>query len=283
MSKVLQAILPLFFLSPYFGLSSTEKPLNGYANSVLEWSGHPILLEKKLVETISREFLENLKDDTESKLERIFSDIPANKKDFKKWNEQLRKQLEVMKVVGGIRYSVSGVEPITVFVDGSATSFPEASYEFSFPNVEILYFFRNIPAQPLEKWMDLKIQGSFYLYSESGALLLYQESPDLSLKNRDISEVRSLLQEERKKNDHAALLSEDEVFLFYFPNHNLWPYYIFVLSKLLILIAAIVVLILYSSRFWSFLKDQNRRTLRAELSFIKAREKLEKNPDGQDV
>ncbi|MFB5651589.1 hypothetical protein ACE5IS_13135 [Leptospira wolffii] len=272
MSKVLRSLFLLFFLILPSALFSADRPVSEYLDSVLEWSGHPVLQEKRIVRTLAKEYIEDLRKDTETKLERLFTDYPVKKKEHPKWIQNIRKELDALKVISAVRYELSGLEPNTVLL--TEENFPETAFSFETEQGKIRYSFRNISSRPLDQWLELKLQGSFFLYSESGALLLSRERQGFPVRNLDISEIRSYFQEEKKRKNNVSLLSENGYLLFYFPNHNLVPFYILLISKILLCLLAIAVFALYSNRFWIFLKDQTRRTHKAEISFLRKKERL---------
>ncbi|PJZ78825.1 hypothetical protein [Leptospira neocaledonica] len=276
MSKVFRFFFLLFFLSYPLSLTASEKSTDEFWNSFLEWSGHPILTEERIVRNLCAEYITELKKDSEQSLELFLkNDLkPDKKRNQKPGLDKLRKDLQSLERFEGVQIQFSGKEWETLFYDKG--NFPDSYYEFETGSVSIRYIFRNLPYHPLPKWGELKLQGSFLLYSGSGALLLYKTIPDFPIKNLDIREVRTFFEEDKKHAGNVKNFSEDKIELFYFPNHNMGPFYILLLSKILLVFSSFIIFILYAGRFWRFLLEQTRRSHKAEASFLADKEKAEK-------
>ncbi|MEI1278210.1 hypothetical protein V6Z05_07780 [Leptospira venezuelensis] len=276
MSKVFRFFFLLFFLSYPLSLSASEKSPEELFNSFLEWSGHPILVEERIVRNISTEYITELKKDSEQSLELFLkNDLKPDKRQNQKPGlDKLKKDLQSLERFEGVQIKFAGKDWETLF--NSKGNFPESYYEFETGPVSFRYIFRNLPYRPLPKWGELKLQGSFLLFSESGALLLYKIIPDFPVKDLDIIEVRTFAEENKKNGGNAKNFSENKTELFYFPNHNLVPFYILLLSKILLVFASFIIFILYAGRFWRFLLEQTRRSHKAEISFLEDKKKSEK-------
>ncbi|TGK02349.1 hypothetical protein EHO58_17055 [Leptospira selangorensis] len=276
MSKVFRFFFLLFFLSYPLSLTASEKSPEELLNSFLEWSGHPILAEERIVRNISAEYIIELKKDSEQSLELFLkSDLkPDRRQNQKQGLDKLRKDLESLERFEGVQIKFSGKEWETLFYNKG--DFPDSYYEFEAGPVSIRYIFRNLIYRPLPKWGELKLQGSFLLFSESGALLLYKTTPDFPIKDLDIREVRTFFEENKKHTGNVKNFSENKTELFYFPNHNLAPFYILLLSKILLVFSSFIIFILYAGRFWRFLIEQTRRSHKAEVSFLADKTKTDK-------
>lgn len=276
MSKVFRFFFLLFFISYPLSLTASEKSPDEFLNSFLEWAGHPILIEERIVRNLSAEYITELKKDSEQSLELFLkTDLkPDKKRNQKPGLDKLKNDLLSLERFEGVQIKFSGKEWETLFYDKG--NFPDSYYEFETGPVSIRYIFRSIRYRPLPKWGELKLQGSFLLFSGSGALLLYKTIPDFPIKDLDIREVRTFFEEDKKHGGNVKNFSEDKVELFYFPNHNLAPFYILLLSKILLVFSSLIILILYAGRFWRFLLEQTRRSHKAEVSFLTDKEKSEK-------
>ncbi|GBF37557.1 hypothetical protein [Leptospira johnsonii] len=276
MSKVFRFFFLLFFLSYPLSLTASEKSPDEFWNSFLEWSGHPILAEERIVRNLSAEYITELKKDSEQSLELFLkNDLKPDKKQNQKQGlEKLRKDLQSLERFEGIQIKFSGKEWETLFYDKG--NFPDSYHEFETGPISIRYIFRSLPYRPLPKWGELKLQGSFLLFSGSGALLMYKTIPEFPIKDLDIGEVRTFFEEDKKHGGNVKNFSEDKIELFYFPNHNLLPFYILLLSKILLVSSSFIIFILYAGRFWRFLLEQTRRSHKAEVSFLTDKEKAEK-------
>ncbi|TGL36456.1 hypothetical protein EHQ52_00850 [Leptospira koniambonensis] len=276
MSKVFRFFFLLFFLSYPLSLIASEKSSEELLNSFLEWSGHPILEEERIVRNISSEYITELKKDSEQSLELFLkNDLkPDRRQNQKPGLDKLRKDLQSLERFEGVQIKFTGKEWETLFYNKG--NFPDSYYEFETGPVSIRYIFRNLPYRPLPKWGELKLQGSFLLFSESGALLLHKTAQEFPIKDLDIREVRTLFDENKKNGGHAKNFSENKTELFYFPNQNLAPFYILLLSKILLVFSSFIIFILYAGRFWRFLIEQTRRSQKAEVSFLEDKEKAEK-------
>lgn len=275
MSKVFRFFFLLFFLSYPLSLIASEKSSDELLNSFLEWSGHPILAEERIVHNLSTEYIADLKKDSEQSLELFLkNDLKPDKRQNQKSGlDKLRKDLQSLERFEGVQVQFSGKDWETLFYEKG--NFPDSYYEFETGTVSIRYIFRNLPYRPLPKWGELKLQGSFLLFSESGSLLLYKTTPDFPIKDLDIREVRTFFEEDKKHGGNVKNFSENKTELYYFPNHNIVPFYILLLSKILLVFSSFIILILYAGRFWKFLLEQTRRSHKAEVSFLEGKEKAE--------
>ncbi|EMK01666.1 hypothetical protein [Leptospira sp. B5-022] len=274
MSKVFRFFFLLFFLPYPLSLSASEKSTDEFWNSFLIWAGHPILAEERIIRNLSAEYIAELKKDSEQSLDLFLkTDLKPDKKQ-KLGLEKLKKDLESLDRFEGVQIRFPGKEWETLFYDKG--NFPDSYYEFETGQVSIRYIFRSLPYRPLPKWGELKLQGSFLLYSESGALLLYKTIPDFPIKDLDIGEMHTYFEEDKKRGGNVKNFSENKTELFYFPNHNLSAFYILLLSKILLVLASFIIFILYARRFWKFLLEQTRRSHKAEITFLTDKEKSEK-------
>ncbi|EIE01693.1 hypothetical protein [Leptospira licerasiae] len=276
MSKVFRFFFLLFFLSYPLSLTASEKSSEELLNSFLEWSGHPILTEERIVRNLSSEYIAELKKDSEQSLVLFLkNDLKPDKRQNQKPGlDKLRKDLQNLERFEGVQIRFPEKEWETLFYEKG--NFPESYYELETGSVSIRYVFRNLPYHPLPKWGELKLQGNFLLFSESGALLLYKTNPDFPIKDLDIREVRTFFEEGKKHGGNSKNFSENKTELFYFPNHNTAPFYILLLSKILLVFSSFIIFILYAGRFWKFLLEQTRRSHKAEVSFLADKEKAEK-------
>ncbi len=275
MSKVLRRFVSLFFLLTPLALYSAQTSAGDMLDSFLEWAGHPVLAEKRIVRIFAQEYMDDLQKEAEFKLELLLSNPPGNPAKFKQWNKQVRQELLELHRIGGIRYDFPEIGTNTILVEGE--TFPKDSYEFQIPNGKVEYYFKSSPSQSFDKWTEFKLEGSFILYTESGALLYYKEGQRFPIQNLDIGEIRSLYQTEKKRHSETAYFAENKTILFYFQNHNVFPFYALLISKFLLFVLAGIIIILYFNRFWTFLKDQTRRSHKAEISFLRKKEKANEN------
>ncbi|TGJ99212.1 hypothetical protein EHO59_15150 [Leptospira semungkisensis] len=273
MSKVLRRVVPLLFLFFPLALFSAEKSPEEVWNSFLEWSGHPVLVEERMVRVLSIEYLQELRKDTEEMLDYLLTNSPYLDAKQKAKSEKLKEQLKSLKILEGIQYKLPGKEWETVLLEKG--NFPESYYEFETSKLKIRYVFKSLPYRPVSKWRELKLQGSFFLYSESGALLLTKTSPDFPIKNFDMREIRAYYETEKKHRQDVKKISENGTELYYFANHNVIPFYALLLSKVLLIFASFIIFSLYIRRFWTFLRDQTRRSRKAEASYLRGKEKVE--------
>ncbi|TGM98797.1 hypothetical protein [Leptospira dzoumogneensis] len=274
MSKVFRFFFLLFFLSYPLSLTASEKSADELLNSFLEWSGHPVLAEERIVRSLSEKYITELKKDSEQSLELFLKTDLKPGKNRKPGLDKLKKDLQSLERFEGVQIQFSGKEWETLFYEKG--NFPDSYYEFETGTVSIRYIFRNLPYRPLPNWGELKLQGSFLLFSESGALLLYKTTPDFPIQDLDIREVRTFFEENKKSGRNVKIFSENKTELFYFPNHNIAPFYILLLSKILLVFFSFIIFILYAGRFWKFLLEQTRRSHKAEISFLADKEKAEK-------
>ncbi|TGL59545.1 hypothetical protein [Leptospira sarikeiensis] len=273
MSKVFRIFLSLFFLSFPFHLYASEKSTDEFWNSFLEWSGHPILAEESTIRSLTTEYIQSLRKESEQSIEFLLKNDLNPKNQQKTKFDKLKKDLQSLELFAGVQIQFPGKNWETVFFEGE--TFPDSYYEFESNSVKIRYLFANLPYRPLPAWGELKLQGNFLLYSGSGALLLYKTNPGFPLKDLDIREIRTFYEENKKHGGNVKNFSEKGTELFYFPNHNLTPFYILLLSKIGLIFISFIILILYTGKFWSFLSEQTRRSRKAEASFLEDKEKVE--------
>ncbi|TGK04130.1 hypothetical protein EHQ53_02990 [Leptospira langatensis] len=273
MSKVLRRLFSLLFLLFPLALFSAEKSPEDVWNSFLEWSGHPILVEERIVKVLSQEYLQELRKETEEMLDYLLTNSPDLGSKQQAKTEKLREQLQNLQTLEGVQYKLPGGEWETILLEKG--NFPDSFYEFETPKLRIRYVFKSLPYKPVSKWRELKLQGSFFLYSESGALLLSKSSPDFPIKDLDMREIRAYYETEKKHRQDVKKISENGTELYYFANHNLIPFYALLLSKVILIVSAFIIFSLYIKRFWTFLRDQTRRSRKAEASYLRSKEKVE--------
>ncbi|EQA37158.1 hypothetical protein LEP1GSC047_0771 [Leptospira inadai serovar Lyme str. 10] len=281
MSKVFRSLLFLFCLAMPSAVFSTESGDEELWETAMEWAGHPVLREKRIVRNLVSSFYKNEIQETETAI-RESIDRHFSKKNLRKSliPELIRKDLDSIPDIGGMAYEVPELGSGTILKE--ETDFPETFRSFSYKNGKIKYFFRSRQKPYLQDWENLKLLGSFYAFTEAGALLLCKEKEDAPLQFRDIRELRSYFQERKKRNSSLELFHENGIYLFYFPNQNLFPYYILLISKGLLFVFTIVLIFVYSKRFWTFLKDQNKRSFKAQTIFLRDRQKINAPHDSDE-
>ncbi|WP_246028077.1 hypothetical protein [Leptospira fletcheri] len=272
MSKVFRPLILLFSLFLTTAVLSSEPKDQEVWESAMEWAGHPVFREKKIVRNLVSDFYRNLKTETETSIrESIDAEVSSPKALRPEVSKRLSEDLKEIPDLGGISYDLPGFGKDTLLKE--ETDFPESFQSFSYKNGKISYFFRNRTDPNLEKWESLKLIGSFYAFTEAGALILCKEAENASPKFRDIRELRAYFQEKKKKSSSLELFHENGIYLFYFPGQNLFPYYLLFLSKIALLVLAPLLSFLYFKRFWEFLKDQRKRSYKAQAQFLRDRQK----------
>ncbi|WP_246032198.1 hypothetical protein [Leptospira fluminis] len=272
MSKVFRLLILLFSLFLTTAVLSSEPKDQEVWESAMEWAGHPVFREKKIVRNLASDFYRNLKTKTEAAIRESVDAQASSPKTLKsETSKRLSEDLKKIPDLGGISYDLPGIGKDTLLKE--ETDFPESFQSFSYKNGKINYFFRNRIDPNLEKWEGLKLIGSFYAFTEAGALILCKETENAPLKFRDIRELRAYFQEKKKKSSALELFHENGIYLFYFPGQNLFPYYLLFLSKIALAILAPLLSFLYFKRFWEFLKDQRKRSYKAQAQFLRDRQK----------
>ncbi|EPG75455.1 hypothetical protein LEP1GSC058_2292 [Leptospira fainei serovar Hurstbridge str. BUT 6] len=273
MSKVFRSLIFLFCLAIPSAAFSTESGDEEVWETAMEWAGHPVFREKRIVRNLVSSFYKNEIQQTETAIRESLDRQFSKKKLLKAGiHELIRKDLDSIPDLAGISYELPELGSGTILKE--ETDFPETFQSFSYKNGTIKYFFRSRQKPYLENWENLKLLGSFYAFTEAGALLLCKEKEDAPIQFRDIRELRSHFQERKKRNSSLELFHENGIYLFYFPSQNLFPYYILLISKGLLSVFTVILVFLYSKRFWTFLKDQNKRSFKAQTLFLRDKQKI---------
>ncbi|PJZ69450.1 hypothetical protein CH373_15240 [Leptospira perolatii] len=264
----------VFFSIPVF---ASETKLEWSLDRILEILQHPILLEERKVKEISQQYYQNLRNETEDSilaaLESEFDKITPKTKEL---SPSAKLNLAYVPALGGL--SVEKFLGIPFTYQSETTDFPASDglLEFQTKKALIRYYFKSVTNPYLNNWKDLGINGDFFLFSNRGALLLCKTTQEgIDSETLDIREIRSRYQTLSKKNSDVDLIETDETILFYFPNQSLKAFYVLLTIKILLVLLSIFIIFQYGQRFWNFLEDQRKRSLKAQARFLKDRKILE--------